>query len=40
MKKAGAEPFLLGSEEFNNLEYFHAYVSNGLPIRPLVVQRD
>ena len=39
MQRAGAEPFALGSEEFNNLEYFHAFVSNGLMMRVLAVQR-
>lgn len=39
MQRSGAEPFALGSEEFNNLEYFHAFVSNGLVTRTLAVQR-
>ena len=39
MQRSGAEPFALGSEELNNLEYFHAFVSNGLPTRTLAVQR-
>ena len=39
MQRSGAEPFALGSEEFNNLEYFHAFVSNGLATRALAVQR-
>ena len=39
MKKSGAEPFDLGSEELNNLEYYHTFLSNGLPIRTLAVQR-
>ena len=39
MKKSGAEPFDLGSEELNNLEYYHTFLSNGLPIRVLAVQR-
>ena len=39
MKRSGAEPFDLGSEELNNLEYYHTFISNGLPIRVLVVQR-
>lgn len=26
-------PLALGSEEYNNLEYFHSYMSNGLPIK-------
>jgi len=39
MQRSGAEPFALASEEFNNLEYFHSYLSNGLPIRTLTTQR-
>ena len=39
MQRSGAEPFALGSEELNNLEYYHAFVSNGLPSRALAVQR-
>lgn len=27
-----AVPFAIGSEEYNNLEYFHSYMSNGLPM--------
>ena len=39
MQRSGAEPFVLGSEELNNLEYYHAFVSNGLTTRALAVQR-
>lgn len=39
MQRSGAEPFALGSEELNNLEYYHAFISNGLPSRALAVQR-
>ncbi len=39
MQRSGAEPFPLGSEELNNLEYYHAFVSNGLTTRTLAVQR-
>ena len=39
MQRSGAEPFPLGSEELNNLEYFHAFMSNGLMMRTLAVQR-
>ena len=39
MQRSGAEPFPLGSEELNNLEYYHAFVSNGLATRALAVQR-
>ena len=38
MQRSGAEPFALGSEELNNLEYYHAFISNGLPTRALAVQ--
>ena len=39
MQRSGAEPFLLGSEELNNLEYYHAFISSGLSMRALAVQR-
>ena len=39
MRRVGAEPFELGSDEFNNLEYYHSFLSNGLAIRVLAVQR-
>ena len=39
MQRTGAEPFVLGSEELNNLEYYHAFISNGLTTRALAVQR-
>jgi L-cysteine S-thiosulfotransferase len=29
----GAAPFAPGSEELNHLEYFLAYLSNGLPLK-------
>jgi L-cysteine S-thiosulfotransferase len=35
MQRSGAEPFGLGADEFNNLEYYLSYLSNGLPLRPL-----
>lgn len=38
MQRSGAEPFALGSEELNNLEYYHAFISNGLTTRTLSVQ--
>ena len=38
-QRSGAEPFLEGSDEFNNLEYYLAYLSNGLPLRPLATAR-
>lgn len=31
-----AVPFAIGSEEYNNLEYFHSYMSNGLPMHTAV----
>ncbi len=37
MRRVGAVPFELASEEFNSLEYFHSYMSNGLQIQPLSV---
>ena len=39
MQRSGAEPFALGSEELNNLEFYHAFMSNGLTTRALAVQR-
>jgi L-cysteine S-thiosulfotransferase len=35
MTRTGAVPFETGSEELNNLEFYLAYLSNGLPLRPL-----
>ncbi len=31
-KQVRAVPFKQGSEEYNDLEYFHSYMSNGLPM--------
>ncbi len=39
MQRSGAEPFAVGSDEFNNLEYYLAFMSNGLPLRPLATAR-
>ncbi len=39
MEQVRAEPFTLGSDEFNNLEYFHSYLSNGLPLRSAVYRK-
>jgi sulfur-oxidizing protein SoxA len=39
MEQVKAEPFALGSDEFNNLEYFHSYLSNGLPMRASVFRK-
>lgn len=35
MQRTGAEPFAVGSDEFNNLEYYLSFMSNGLALRPL-----
>ena len=34
-----AKPFGQGSEEYNNLEYFHSYVSNGLPMKASIFRK-
>jgi sulfur-oxidizing protein SoxA len=34
-----ATPPAIGSEKMNNLEYFHAYLSNGLPMRASVYRK-
>jgi sulfur-oxidizing protein SoxA len=39
MEAMRAVPFAAGSEEFNNLEYFHSYSSNGLPMRSSVYRK-
>lgn len=39
MEQMRASPFPAGSEEFNNLEYFHSYLSNGLPMRASVYRK-
>jgi L-cysteine S-thiosulfotransferase len=39
MKKSGAEPLAEGSDDLNNLEYYLAYLSTGLPLRPLATAR-
>lgn len=31
-----AQPYKLGSEQYNDLEYYHSYISNGLPIHAAV----
>jgi len=38
-KQVRATPFKAGSEEYNNLEYFHSYVSNGLPMKASVFRK-
>jgi len=35
MQRMGAAPLELGSEDSNNLEFFHSYLSNGLPLKSL-----
>ncbi len=39
MERSGATPFPIGSEELNNLEYYHAFLSTGLPLRTLGIRR-
>ncbi len=39
MEQMRAAPFKAGSEEFNDLEYFHSYLSNGLPMRASVYRK-
>lgn len=35
MQRMGASQLALGSEDLNNLEFFHSYLSNGLPLKSL-----
>lgn len=39
MEAMRAVPFAAGGEELNNLEYFHSYISNGLPLRASVYRK-
>jgi sulfur-oxidizing protein SoxA len=39
MEAVRAVPFSSGSEELNNLEYFHSYLSNGLPLSASVYRK-
>jgi sulfur-oxidizing protein SoxA len=39
MTRVGAEPYQAGAGEFNDLEYFLSYLSNGAPLRTLATQR-
>lgn len=39
LEQMRAEPLLPGSEELNNLEYFHSYLSNGLPMQASVYRK-
>lgn len=38
-KQTRAEPAKLGSEDYNNLEYFHSYMSNGLELKSSVFRK-
>ncbi len=39
MEAMRAVPLPAGSQEFNDLEYFHSYLSNGLPMRSSVYRK-
>lgn len=39
MEAVRAAPYASGSEELNNLEYFHSYLSNGLPLTASVYRK-
>ena len=39
MQQVRAQPFAMGSDAFNDLEYFHSYLSNGLPLKASVYRR-
>jgi len=39
MEQVRAVPFAAGGEDLNNLEYFHSYLSNGLPLRASVYRK-
>lgn len=39
MEQMRASPFPAGGEDFNNLEYFQSYLSNGLPMRASVYRK-
>ena len=38
-KNVRVVPFTSGSDEYNNLEYFHSYMSNGLPMQTPVFRK-
>lgn len=38
-RQVRAVPFKQGSEQYNNLEYFHSYISNGLPMQTPVFRK-
>ena len=39
MEQVRAQPFPMGSDEFKDLEFFHSYLSNGLPLKASVYRR-
>ncbi len=39
MEQMRAEPFGYNSEEWNNLEYYLSYISNGLPLKSSVFRK-
>jgi sulfur-oxidizing protein SoxA len=39
LEQMRAPPLAAGSEELNNLEYFHSYLSKGLPLRASVYRK-
>ncbi len=39
LEQIRAVPLDLGGEDFNNLEYFHSYLSNGLPLKASVYRK-
>lgn len=39
MEAMRAVPFVAGSEALNNLEYFHSYLSNGVPLKASVYRK-
>ena len=39
MKSVGAEPYKLNSKELNQLEFFHSFISSGIPINGGVYRR-
>jgi L-cysteine S-thiosulfotransferase len=39
LEQIRAEPLEQGGEEFNNLEYFHSYLSNDLPLKASVYRK-
>ncbi|MHB0990117.1 MAG: sulfur oxidation c-type cytochrome SoxA [Burkholderiales bacterium] len=38
-KMLRAQPFAIGSPEYNDLEYFYSYISNGLPLKASVFRK-